>query len=81
MSKEELEVVVATAKLEAAQAEADRARKDWERAQQLLQFGPGHAISASDAEQAECDYKVAQAGVRGAAAELEIANLALPKQG
>jgi len=77
MGKEQLEVDVASAKLEAAQAEADRAQKAWARAQDLLRQ---HSISATDADQAECDYKVAQAGVKEATAELEIAKLALPKK-
>ena len=75
----ELRVDVATAKLEATQAKADRAEKDWRRAQQLL---PQNAISASDADEIECNYKVAQAGVKEATAELEIAKLSLlPKKG
>jgi multidrug efflux system membrane fusion protein len=79
MSKGELElkVDVATAKLEAAQAKADRAKRAWDRVQQLL---PQHAISASDADQIECDYKVAQAEVKEATAALEIAKLPVPKK-
>jgi multidrug resistance efflux pump len=59
--EDEFKVVVAAADLEAAQAEEYRAKKEWDRQQILQSHGSG---AACDLDQAECDYKVAQAGVK-----------------
>jgi hypothetical protein len=63
MNREELELEIANARLDAAKARAVLAEKEWERAKSLL---PANAISASDADRLECDYRVTQAEVREA---------------
>jgi multidrug resistance efflux pump len=73
MTKAELELEIANARLDAANARAMRAEKDWGRAKSLLP----NSIPLSEADQVECDYKVAQAELREATALVEIAKLGL----
>jgi uncharacterized protein involved in exopolysaccharide biosynthesis len=78
MNRTELELEIANARLDAAKARAIRAEKEWERAKSLL---PQDAIAASDADQAECNHKVALAELREAMAQVEIAKLGPGEQG
>lgn len=77
MNRAELELEIANARLDAAKARAIRAEKEWERAKSL---SPQDAIAASDTDQAECDYKVSQAELREATAQVEIVKLGLSVQ-
>ncbi len=76
MNRQELEVEVANARLDAAKAKADLADKEFSRAQALK---PDNAISGSDYDKLECDQKVAQAELREAMAQVKIAELGLGK--
>jgi len=78
MTKEELAVEVANARLDAAKAKAVRAEREWARAQALV---PHNAISGTELDQAECNHMVAQAELREATANVKIAELGLPKAG
>ncbi len=77
MNRSELELEIANARLDAAKAKAIRAEREWERSKALL---PDKAISVSRADQDECDCKVAQAELKEAVAQVEIAKLNIPGQ-
>ena len=76
MNKEELNVEVAGARLDAAKAKAVRAEKVWKRAKALI---PDNAISDDETDEKECNHYVAQAELREAEANVKIAELELAK--